>query len=166
MPISCHLGGLAIAIGVMVDSGCVIVENIYSKLAKKNAEKMGKPITQSERVDVCTHAAQEVGRPVLFALLTTIVSFVPVFVLTGQAGKLFSPLAFTKTFAMIGAAVIALTLLPTLCYFFLRGRLRPVEENKTARQLLHKKYTPMLGWALENKKIIVIVSIVVLSSSV
>ena len=114
-------------------------------------------MTQDERLGVCIKAAQEVGRPVLFALLTTIVSFVPVFVLTGQAGKLFSPLAFTKTFAMIGAAVIALTLLPTLCYFFLRGKLHPVEKNKTA-QFLHKKYTPALGWALKNKKIVIIIS--------
>ena len=150
------LGGIAIAIGVMVDSGCVIVENVYSKLAQKSND-----ISSSERLDVCIKASQEVGRPVLFALLTTIVSFVPVFVLTGQAGRLFSPLAYTKTFAMVGAAIIALTLLPTLCYFLLRGKLRPVEENKTAK-LLHKKYTPILQWSLKNKKIVVIVSIVVL----
>ena len=93
----------------------------------------------------------------MFALLTTIFSFVPVFVLTGQAGKLFSPLAFTKTFAMIAAAIIALTLLPTLCFLFLRGRLRPVEENKAA-QFLHKTYIPILNWALNQKKKIIIIS--------
>jgi Cu(I)/Ag(I) efflux system membrane protein CusA/SilA len=150
------LGGIAIAIGVMVDSGCVIVENIYRKLAQQ-----GNNISPSERLNACTEAATEVGRPVLFALLTTIVSFVPVFVLTGQAGKLFSPLAFTKTFAMVGAAIIALTLLPTLCYYLLRGRLRPVEKNKTA-QLLYRHYKPMLNWSLRHKRIIVIVSIIVL----
>ena len=155
------LGGLAIAIGVMVDSGCVIVENIYRELALKYSQNKGHFISPSERLRVCTKAAQDVGRPVMFALLTTIVSFVPVFVLTGQAGKLFSPLAFTKTFAMIAAAVIALTLLPTLCYLFLRGRLRPVEENKTA-QLLHKAYIPMLNWALNQKKKIILISLSVL----
>jgi len=150
------LGGIAIAIGVMVDSGCVIVENIYSKLAAK-----GHDITKQERLDTCVAAASEVGRPVLFALLTTIVSFVPVFVLTGQAGKLFSPLAYTKTFAMVGAAVIALTLLPTLCFFALRGKLKPVEENKAA-QVLYKNYRPLLRWSLAHKKIVVLVSVAVL----
>jgi len=154
------LGGLAIAIGVMVDSGCVIVENIYRELSVKYSQNKGQPISSSERLEVCTKAACEVGRPVMFALLTTIVSFVPVFVLTGQAGKLFAPLAFTKTFAMMAAAIIALTLLPTLCFIFLRGRLRPVEENKAA-QFLHKKYIPMLNWALNQKKKIIIISLIV-----
>ena len=150
------LGGLAIAIGVMVDSGCVLVENIYTKLVKRQTE-LKKELAAGERLDVCITASQEVGRPVLFALLTTIVGFLPVFVLTGQAGKLFKPLAFTKTFAMIGAAVIALTLLPTLSYFFLRGRLHPVEENKTAK-FLYKLYKPAINWSLKNKKTILSIS--------
>ncbi|MBU3912422.1 MAG: efflux RND transporter permease subunit, partial [Candidatus Omnitrophica bacterium] len=86
--------------------------------------------------------------------------FIPVFVLTGQAGKLFRPLAFTKTFAMGAAAVIALMLLPTLCYYFLRGRLRPVEKNRTA-QALHKGYNPIIRWSLEHKGIVVLISIAV-----
>lgn len=150
------LGGIAIAIGVMVDSGCVIVENIYRKLAQQKESE----ITQEERLKTCIQSAQEVGRPVLFALLTTIVSFIPVFVLTGQAGKLFTPLAYTKTFAMFGAAVIALTLLPTLCYFFLRGKLHSVEENKTA-QYIREKYKPILNWALSQKKKVMIISLVI-----
>jgi len=149
------LGGIAIAIGVMVDSGCVIVENIYSKLAVREST-----ISKKQRLDICIEAAGEVGRPVIFALLTTIVSFVPVFVLTGQAGKLFSPLAYTKTFAMVGAAVIALTLLPTLCYFVLRGKLKSVEDNKTT-QYVYKNYKPLLQWSLAHKRVIVTVSIVV-----
>jgi len=150
------LGGVAIAIGVMVDSGCVIVENIYSKLSLR-----GSNISAQERLETCVAAASEVGRPVLFALLTTIVSFIPVFVLTGQAGKLFTPLAYTKTFAMAGAAVIALTLLPTLCYFALRGKLRPIEENKTALNL-RENYGSALIWSLVHKRTIVIVSILTL----
>jgi len=151
------LGGIAIAIGVMVDSGCVLVENIYSKLSQN------KDVTLSpdKRLEICTSAAQEVGRPVFFALLTTIVGFMPVFVLTGQAGKLFGPLAYTKTFAMVAAAVIALTLLPTLCYFALRGRLKPVEENKTA-QVLYGRYTPILSWSLRYKKKTVGVALMIL----
>ena len=157
------LGGMAIAIGVMVDSGCVLVENVYSKIANRRQEKNVDKLPAEERLQVCIEASQEVGRPVLFALLTTIVSFVPVFVLTGQAGKLFSPLAYTKTFAMIGAAVIALTLLPTLCFIMLRGRLVPVEKNKTAI-FLHKRYAPMLQWSLKKKKAIVFISLLVLAA--
>ncbi|MBU4342469.1 MAG: CusA/CzcA family heavy metal efflux RND transporter [Candidatus Omnitrophica bacterium] len=152
------LGGIAIAIGVMVDSGCVLVENIYRRLATRLKELGVERLAPDERLNVCISGAQEVGKPVLFALLTTIVGFIPVFVLTGQAGKLFRPLAFTKTFAMGAAAVIALMLLPTLCYYFLRGRLRPVEENRTA-QVLYKGYNPMIRWSLAHKGIIILISI-------
>ena len=151
------LGGIAIAIGVMVDSGCVLVENIYRKLSLKSKGLAGK-LAPKERLDICISGAQEVGKPVLFALLTTIVGFIPVFVLTGQAGKLFTPLAFTKTFAMFGAALIALMLLPTLCYYLLRGAIRPVEENKTT-QFLYKAYNPVIRWSLKRKRIIVLISI-------
>lgn len=152
------LGGIAIAIGVMVDSGCVLVENIYRRLATRLKELGVTRLAPIERLNVCISGAQEVGKPVFFALLTTIVGFIPVFVLTGQAGKLFTPLAFTKTFAMVSAAIIALMLLPTLCYYLLRGRLRPVEENRTA-QILYKGYNPMIRWSLAHKGIIVLISI-------
>jgi Cu(I)/Ag(I) efflux system membrane protein CusA/SilA len=155
------LGGIAIAIGVMVDSGCVLVENIYRKITERRREKSLSRLPIEERISVCIEGAQEVGKPVLFALLTTIVGFIPVFVLTGQAGKLFRPLAFTKTFAMAGAAMIALTLLPTLCYYFLRGRLRPVDENKAA-QFLYKVYNPTINWSLRHKKIVVLISLAVI----
>lgn len=155
------LGGIAIAIGVMVDSGCVLVENIYRRLTNKQNEKGSSKLSSQERLDTCISGAQEVGKPVLFALLTTIVGFIPVFVLTGQAGRLFRPLAFTKTFAMFGAAVIALTLLPMLCYYLLRGRLRSVQENKTARAL-SKAYKPAIIWSLKHKAAVVIISISVL----
>lgn len=152
------LGGIAIAIGVMVDSGCVLVENIYRRLYLKQLEKADKSLNTEERFDTCMKGAQEVGRPVLFALLTTIVGFIPVFVLTGQAGKLFKPLAFTKTFTMVGAAIIALTLLPTLTYYLLRGRLRSADENKASR-FLNKVYKPVINWAINHKKTIVLISI-------
>ncbi|MFC1593944.1 efflux RND transporter permease subunit [Candidatus Omnitrophota bacterium] len=155
------LGGIAIAIGVMVDSGCVLVENIYRRLVTRRQELNTTRLSSEERLNVCIQGAQQVGKPVLFALLTTIVGFIPVFVLTGQAGKLFTPLAFTKTFAMVGAALIALTLLPTLCFYFLRGRLRPVADNKTA-QLLYKGYSPVIKWSLAHKKIIALISILVI----
>jgi len=152
------LGGIAIAIGVMVDSGCVLVENIYRKLSTRRQEKGVTHLDDQERLDVCTEGAQEVGKPVLFALLTTIVGFIPVFVLTGQAGKLFRPLAFTKTFTMVGAAIIALILLPTLCYYLLRGKLRSAEENRTT-QVLYKGYNPMIRWALKHKRTVVLIAV-------
>ena len=155
------LGGIAIAIGVMVDSGCVLVENIYRRIVERRKELKISKLSSQERLNTCISASQEVGKPVLFALLTTIVGFIPIFVLTGQAGKLFRPLAFTKTFAMVAAAVIALVLLPTLCYYFLRGKLRPVEENKTAR-VLNKGYQPVINWALRHKKTVVLISIAVI----
>ncbi len=155
------LGGIAIAIGVMVDSGCVLVENIYRRLATRLKELGVEHLAPGERLNVCISGAQEVGKPVLFALLTTIIGFIPVFVLTGQAGKLFRPLAFTKTFAMGAAAVIALMLLPTLCYYLLRGRLRPVEENRTA-QALYKRYNPIIRWSLEHKVIVILISVAVI----
>ena len=96
------LGGIAIAIGVMVDSGCVLVENIYRRITARRQELGVERLEPDERLNVCIKGAQEVGKPVIFALLTTIIGFIPVFVLTGQAGKLFTPLAFTKTFAMWG----------------------------------------------------------------
>jgi len=155
------LGGIAIAIGVMVDSGCVLVENIYRRIADRRAQRNLPRLPSDERLEVCIKAAQEVGKPVLFALLTTIIGFIPVFVLTGQAGKLFRPLAFTKTFAMFGAALIALTLLPTLSYYLLRGKLRLAENNFTSRSLF-KIYKPTIAWALVHKKIIVLISCAVL----
>jgi len=152
------LGGIAIAIGVMVDSGCVLVENIYRRIVDRRKELNVAKLPAEERLTTCIESAQEVGKPVLFALLTTIIGFIPVFVLTGQAGKLFKPLAFTKTFTMVAAAIIALALLPTLCYYLLRGRLRPVEENKTA-QFLFKGYTPIIQRAVRHKGVVVAISI-------
>lgn len=151
------LGGIAIAIGVMVDSGCVLVENIYRRIAERRAERNLPSLPSQERLQVCTDAAKEVGKPVIFALLTTIIGFIPVFVLTGQAGKLFKPLAFTKTFAMVAAAIIALTLLPTLAYYLLKGKLRLAEDNVTSR-MLFRVYRPTINWSLGHKKIILIIA--------
>lgn len=156
------LGGIAIAIGVMVDSGCVLVENVYSKIVHKKHELGVKELNSAERLELTVDAAQEVGRPVLFALLTTIVGFLPVFVLSGQAGKLFRPLAYTKTFAMFAAALIALMLLPALCYFLLRGKLLRPEHNKVS-SLIAGLYHPCLEWSLYHKKIIVVFSILILA---
>jgi len=144
------LGGIAIAIGVMVDAGSVLVENIYRKIAERQKRSS---ISKGERLELCIDGAKEVGRPVFFALLTTIIGFVPVFVLTGQAGRLFRPLAYTKTFAMVGAALIAVCLLPTLAYYLIRGRLRLPDENVVSRAL-RRIYRPVISWALQHKRVV------------
>lgn len=146
------LGGIAIAIGVMVDAGSVLVENIYRRMAE--AQQRGR-LRSDERLEICIDGAKQVGRPVFFALLTTIIGFIPVFVLTGQAGRLFRPLAYTKTFAMVGAALIAVCLLPTLAYYLIRGRLRLPDENIISR-VLRRLYYPVIRWSLGHKHIIVI----------
>lgn len=158
------LGGIVIAIGVMVDSGIVMTENIYRHLADAVQKKGGK-LTREERLEACTIGAKEVGTPVLFALLTTIVSFIPVFALSGKSGRLFHPLAFTKTFAMAGAALIALTLLPALGYFLLRGRLKPVEKNRVSL-FLKRIYAPALKWNLRHKWVAVTVALVLLITGI
>ncbi|UCG29600.1 MAG: efflux RND transporter permease subunit [candidate division WOR-3 bacterium] len=154
------LGGVAIAIGVMVDAGSVLVENIYRKIAERQQRSALNP---SERLELCIDGAKEVGRPVFFALLTTIIGFIPVFVLTGQAGRLFRPLAYTKTFAMVGAALIAVCLLPTLAYYLIRGRLRLPDENVVSRAL-RKIYHPIIKWSLEHKRIVMLFFVIFLTA--
>ena len=153
------LGGIAIAIGVMVDAGSVLVENIYRKIAERQGKKR---LSNSERLDLCIDGAKEVGRPVFFALLTTIIGFIPVFVLTGQAGRLFRPLAFTKTFAMVGAALIAVCLLPTLAYYLIRGRLRLPDENVVSKAL-RRIYQPAIKWSLRHKRLVFLFFLIFLS---
>ncbi len=143
------LGGIIIAVGVMVDSGIVITENIYRRLAELAAEKT-RALSATERLEVTMAGAKEVATPVLLSLLTTVVSFIPVFALSGKSGRLFHPLAFTKTFTILGAAVVALTLIPTLSYFLLRGRLRPVEDDAVSRAI-RKAYRPVIRWSLDHK---------------
>lgn len=155
------LGGIAIAIGVMVDAGSVLVENIHRRLAE-NQNRMPEHI--HHRLKVTAEAAKEVGKPVFFALLTTIIGFIPVFALTGQAGKLFRPLAYTKTFAMIGAAVIAVCLMPTLAYILLRGKLRLPDANIISRYL-RKIYRPIMQKLLVKKWIVIIISVLILISA-
>ncbi len=152
------LGGIAIAIGVMVDAGSVLVENLYRRLAEQQRQTSSK---KGDRLETCIDGAKEVGRPVFFALLTTVIGFIPVFVLTGQAGKLFRPLAYTKTFAMVGAALIAVCLMPTLSYFLIRGRLKLPDENVISR-FLRNLYRPIITWSLNHKWVVTSISLCVL----
>ncbi|MFC1482671.1 efflux RND transporter permease subunit [Candidatus Margulisiibacteriota bacterium] len=148
------LGGIAIAIGVMVGAGIIVIENIYRHISAYQEENNTTQISQEKREEIITKASQEVGRPVFFALLTTIIGFIPVFVLTGQAGKLFHPLAYTKTFAMGGAAILSLMVLPTFAFYIVRGKLQSLDKNKISK-ILKKIYKPLLEWSLEKKHIII-----------
>ncbi len=141
------LGGIAIAIGVLVDAGIVMAENVI-RHAERHAEEHGE--YHSRIGEITLHAARLVGRPIFFSMAIIILAFMPVFALTGLEGKLFHPLAYTKTFAMVGATIMAVTLVPVLCTLLIRGRLHREEENPVMRAL-HAVYKPVLKWALRHR---------------
>jgi copper/silver efflux system protein len=134
------LGGIAIAIGAMVDAAIVMIENMHKHLERAE----GRP-----RWDVVLEATKQVGPPLFFSLLIITVSFLPVFSLEQQEGRLFKPLAFTKTFAMAGAALLSVTLVPVLMGYLVRGRIRPQEANPVNRWLM-RVYRPVIGWVLRH----------------
>ncbi len=144
------LSGIAIAIGVLVDAGIVMAENAirHCELAEK---QKGARLNPAESLQVTLEAAQQVGRPIFFAMVIIILAFVPVFALTGQEGKLFHPLAFTKTFAMAGSTLLAITLVPALCATFIRGPFHSEDANPLMKILL-AIYNPILDWALRFRK--------------
>ncbi|MEQ1851720.1 MAG: CusA/CzcA family heavy metal efflux RND transporter, partial [Chthoniobacteraceae bacterium] len=144
------LAGIAIAIGVLVDAAIVITENVIRHCEKAEQER-GHRLSPAETWEVTLKAAQQVGRPIFFAMAIIILAFVPVFALTGQEGKLFHPLAFTKTFAMIGSTLLAVTIVPVLCALLVRGPFHREEDNWVMRALL-RIYDPVLDWALRSRK--------------
>ncbi len=152
------LAGIAIAIGVLVDAGIVMTENVIRHCEHAEDEKRrrapdGGPVrlTAEETLECTRRAARQVGRPIFFAMAIIILAFLPVFVLGGQEGKLFRPLAFTKTFACLGATLLAVTLVPVLCSILVRGPFHREEDNRLMRVLL-RLYDPALHWALEHPR--------------
>jgi Cu(I)/Ag(I) efflux system membrane protein CusA/SilA len=143
------LGGIAIAIGAMVDASIVMVENAHKRLEEWEAR--GRP---GDRLDVLIGAAQEVGPSLFFSLLVITVGFLPVFTLQAQAGRLFRPLAYTKTFAMLFASFLAVTLTPALMTVFLRGKIRPEEKNPVST-FLHRLYDPVVRFVLARPKSVI-----------
>lgn len=139
------LGGIAIALGALVDASIVLVENAHKRLERHPAQ------TRRERVAVVIDAAKEVGPAIFFSLLVVTVSFFPVFALEGQAGRLFSPLAYTKTFAMFFAAVLSVTVAPVLMVWLVRGKIRSEAQHPVSR-ILVSLYRPMVFVALRNPK--------------
>ena len=141
------LGGIAIAIGVLVDAGIVMTENVIRQ-AEQYEQEHGN---YRDRIwEITLNAARLVGRPISFAMAIIILAFVPVFALTGMEGKMFHPLAFTKTFAMLCSTIMAITLVPVLCTFLIRGKLHREDENPIMR-VLRSIYRPTLSWALRHR---------------
>jgi len=140
------LGGIAIAIGAMVDGAIVMIENTHKHL-EQAANKKERELTLPERWEAVASASREVGPALFFSLLIITVSFLPVFTLQAQEGRLFAPLAFTKTYAMAAAAILAITLVPVLMGYFIRGRILPEAKNPVNR-FLHAIHAPTLKEAL------------------
>ena len=155
------LTGIAIAIGVLVDAAIVVTENVIRHCEKAEDEK-GRPLTRPETWATTLAACKQVGRPIFFAMAIIILAFVPVFALSGQEGKLFHPLAFTKTFAMIGSTLLAVTLVPVLCSLLVRGPFHSEDKNIVMKLLL-RLYEPTLNWALNHRKIVITLAMLILS---
>ena len=154
------LGGIAIAIGVLVDAGVIMVENCYRHLSEMPPEEREK-----KRLEVVITSAKQVGRAIFFSLAIIILSFVPVFLLEGQEGKLFHPLAFTKTFSMMGSAMIAITLVPVLMYYLMRGKMPPESSNPVSSFFI-RLYSPVIRWVLKYKKITIALNVVALAIAI
>ena len=154
------LTGIAIAIGVLVDAAIVVTETVIRHCETEEQEK-GRPLTAAERWQTTLTASQQVGRPIFFAMGIILLAFLPVFALTGQEGKLFHPLAFTKTFAMLGATLLGVTLVPVLCSFLVRGPYHE-EDRNIVMSFLMRIYDPALSWALNHRKTVVGTAVILL----
>ncbi|MBY0611204.1 MAG: CusA/CzcA family heavy metal efflux RND transporter [Beijerinckiaceae bacterium] len=151
------LGGIAIAIGAMIDAAIVMIENAHKHLERAPP---GKP-----RIETLIDAASEVGPALFFSLLIITVSFLPIFTMESQEGRLFSPLAFTKTFAMAAAAILSVTLVPALMVIFVRGKIVPEHRNPMNRLLIFL-YRPLISLVLKAKTVTILLAIAALAVSV
>lgn len=154
------LGGIAIAIGAMVDASIIMIENAHQTLHK--LQEKGE-VTKKERIDAIIESSQLVGRPIFFALILVVVSFLPIFSLSGQEGMLFSPLAFTKTFAMSAGAILSITLVPVLMIYFLGGKI-PSEEKNFLNRFFTFLYHPLLIYSLKLRYVILLLLVLSLAS--
>ena len=158
------LGGLAIGIGMMVDGGVVMVENAYRHLSEGRLAGADSPSGFHEsRGHMVLRAAREVGRPIVFAIVIIILVFLPLFTLQGVEGKMFRPMAFAISFAMIGSLVFSLTIIPVLCAMFLRGG---SEEDTWVMRRIKRPYLPLLTWSINNRKKMLAGAVVALLASV
>jgi Cu(I)/Ag(I) efflux system membrane protein CusA/SilA len=151
------LGGIAIAIGAMVDAAIVMIENAHKHMERAEPGR--------SRIDILIAAASEVGPALFFSLLIITVSFMPIFTLESQEGRLFSPLAFTKTFSMAAAALLSVTLVPALMVIFVRGRIIPEQKNPINRVLIWA-YRPVIKGVMGAKTLVILLSLAVLGASI
>jgi len=159
------LGGIAIAIGAMVDAAVVMVENAHKHIERWRHENPGKTLAGEAQWRVITEAAAEVGPALFFSLLIIMLSFIPIFTLEAQEGRLFSPLAFTKTYAMAAAAGLAVTLVPVLMGYFIRGQI-PDEHRNPLNRVLIAGYHPLLDGVLRFPKTTLLVAALIAAISV
>ncbi|VAX24135.1 Cobalt-zinc-cadmium resistance protein CzcA; Cation efflux system protein CusA [hydrothermal vent metagenome] len=158
------LGGIAIAIGAMVDGAIVMIENAHKHLEEMEA-RLGHSLSTNERWQAVSDASKEVGPALFFSLLIITVSFLPVFTLQAQEGRLFSPLAFTKTFSMASAAILAVTLVPVFMGYFIRGKI-PAEATNPINRILHIIHSPLLQFAINWRKLTIVTALIVLFSGI
>ena len=154
------LGGIAIAIGAMIDAAIVMIEN-----AHKHLERLPEEHSTNDRLEAMLDACKEVGPALFFSLLIITVSFLPVFSLEGQEGRLFSPLAYTKTFSMGGAALLSVTLVPVLMMLFIRGTILPEAKNPVNRFLIWI-YRPIITGVMRWKKVTIAFALIALAASI
>ncbi len=158
------LGGIAIAIGAMVDAAIIMVENAHKSLEHFRDEH-GRDPDRAEHTRVIIDAAKSVGRPLFFSLLVITVSFIPVFSLTAQEGRLFKPLAFTKTFAMFFAAILGITVVPVLMLLLVRGKITPEVKNPVNRFLIWA-YRPFVDFVLHHRALTLIAALLILAATI
>ncbi|MGB8477817.1 MAG: CusA/CzcA family heavy metal efflux RND transporter [Acidobacteriaceae bacterium] len=154
------LGGLALAVGVLIDAAIVMVENGHRHLAERADEP-----TESERRRILIGAAQQVGPALFYSLIIIVVSFLPVFLLEAQEGRMFRPLAWTKTLAIAFASLLSITLVPALMPLCLRGKLRPESKNPAAR-ITQAMYLPVLRWCLRHWKLVIALNLAFLAATI
>ena len=154
------LGGIALAIGVLVDASIVMVENGYRHLSERQ-ERNTEPVSEPERHQILINAAKQVGPALFFSLLIIVVSFLPVFLLEAQEGRMFRPLAWTKTLAVGSSSILAITLVPVLMVMLMRGKLRPEEANPISR-FTKAVYLPILKFCLRHRWLTISVNLIFL----
>jgi Cu(I)/Ag(I) efflux system membrane protein CusA/SilA len=154
------LGGIALAIGVLVDASIVMVENGYRHLSERQ-ESDASPVSEAERQKILINAAKQVGPALFFSLLIIVVSFLPVFLLEAQEGRMFRPLAWTKTLAVGSSSILAITLVPVLMVMLIRGRLRPERANPISH-IMQVIYLPVLKFCLRHRWLTIAVNLIFL----
>src|SRR5213594_1975725 len=154
------LSGIAIAIGVLVDAGIVVTENAFRFIEQRKIDPKDRPLVWQTVLE----STRLVGRPIFFSMAIIILAFIPVFSLTGEEGKLFHPLAFTKTFSMVGATILSVTLVPVLCSLLIGGRIRGEESNPIMRPLVWL-YRPVLDFALRHRAVTLGIAVVAVAGA-